>query len=157
MCETRGGVGLVAGWSDARTGIMSGMGSGATDRLDVRVPARREQVAELRRAAVAFAGRHGYDPGAVALAVSEAATNAVLHAYPDEPGEVRLVACAEPGRLVVVVRDWGCGMRPRPDSPGMGLGLPTIATVAGAFNVEAADGAGTLLRMHFHREAVVAA
>ena len=57
--------------------------------------------------------------------------------------------CAEAEQLVVVVRDWGQRMAPRPDSPGLGLGLPTIATLAGAFVVEDADGSGTLLRMHF--------
>jgi anti-sigma regulatory factor (Ser/Thr protein kinase) len=59
------------------------------------------------------------------------------------------VVCAEPDQLVVVVRDWGTGMRPRPDSPGLGIGLPTIASLANVFDVEAADGVGTLLRMHF--------
>ena len=62
------------------------------------------------------------------------------------------MACAEPDRLVVVVRDWGAGMGPRLDSPGLGLGLPTIATLAASFDVEAADGAGTLLRMQFPRD-----
>jgi len=110
-------------------------------------------IRQLREAAVAFARVHELrDPDAVGLAVTEAATNVVLHAYPDgEQGDIRLVMCPEPERIVVVVRDWGHGMRPRPDSPGLGVGLPTIATVAGAFSVEAADGAGTLLRMHFDR------
>jgi serine/threonine-protein kinase RsbW/stage II sporulation protein AB (anti-sigma F factor) len=127
--------------------------SASNERLDVRVPARADAIPRLREAATAFAREHGLpDPGAVGLAVTEAATNVVLHAYPDgEPGDIRLVMCPEPERLVVVVRDWGAGMRPRPDSPGLGVGLPTIATVVGAFSVEAADGAGTLLRMHFDR------
>src|SRR3954449_5460853 len=123
-------------------------------RLDLRVTARAEAIPRLREAAMAFAREHDLpEPAAVGLAVSEAATNVVLHAYPDgELGDIRLVMCAEPERMVVVVRDWGAGMRPRPDSPGLGVGLPTIATVVGAFSVEAADGAGTLLRMHFDRE-----
>jgi serine/threonine-protein kinase RsbW/stage II sporulation protein AB (anti-sigma F factor) len=135
------------------------MTSGSTDRIDMRVPARPEHVSSLRKAAQAFASEHGItDDSAVGLAVSEAATNAVLHAYPDgDDGEIRLVCCAYPDRLVVVVRDWGTGMRPRPDSPGLGLGLPTIATLCGGFDVEAADGAGTLLRMQFPRKGMIAA
>jgi serine/threonine-protein kinase RsbW/stage II sporulation protein AB (anti-sigma F factor) len=127
------------------------MTSGSTDRIDVRVPARPEHVSALRKAAQAFAAERGLpDPAAVGLAVSEAATNAVLHAYTDGgEGEIRLVCCSFDDRLVVVVRDWGTGMRPRPDSPGLGLGLPTIATLCGGFDVEAADGVGTLLRMQF--------
>ena len=125
----------------------------ASERLDLRLPASVGVIRQLREAAVAFARVHELrDPDAVGLAVTEAATNVVLHAYPDgEQGDIRLVMCPEPERIVVVVRDWGHGMRPRPDSPGLGVGLPTIATVAGAFSVEAADGAGTLLRMHFDR------
>lgn len=126
---------------------------GSTDRIDLRLPARAESIPRIRRAVVAFARRHGYaDPDGIGLAVTEAATNAVLHAYMGaEAGDVRAVACAEAERLVVVVRDWGSGMVPRLDTPGLGLGLPTIATLAGSFDVEAADGAGTLLRMHFPR------
>jgi anti-sigma regulatory factor (Ser/Thr protein kinase) len=92
------------------------------------------------------------DPHAIGLAVTEAATNVTLHAYrDDQPGEVRVVVCAEPERFVVVVRDWGTGLRPRADSPGLGLGLPVIASLATEFRVEAAEGQGTLLRMHFTR------
>jgi anti-sigma regulatory factor (Ser/Thr protein kinase) len=131
----------------------------ATDRIDLRLPAQPDSIPRIRRAMVAFATEHGYpDPHAVGLAVTEAATNAVLHAYVDDtPGEIRAVACAEADRLVVVVRDWGAGMGPRLDTPGLGLGLPTIATLASSFDVEAADGAGTLLRMHFSRAAASAA
>jgi anti-sigma regulatory factor (Ser/Thr protein kinase) len=136
------------------------MSASPTDRLDLRLPARPESIPRIRHAVVAFATAHGYeDPGAIALAVTEAATNAVLHAYTahSEPGEVLAVACAEPDQLVVVVRDWGSGMGPRLDTPGLGLGLPTIATLASSFDVEAAEGAGTLLRMRFMRSAADAA
>jgi serine/threonine-protein kinase RsbW/stage II sporulation protein AB (anti-sigma F factor) len=130
-----------------------------TDRIDLRLPAHRDSIPLLRRAARAFAEKHGYrDANSVGLAVSEAATNAVQHAYRDaESGDVRLVACVRRSELVVVVRDWGTGMRPRTDTPGLGLGLPTIATLVGELEVEAAEGAGTLLRMHFHRAAERAA
>ena len=84
----------------------------------------------------------------VALAVSEAITNAVVHAYRDESaGPVRVVACAEPRRLVVVVRDHGCGMSPNPGSPGLGLGLSVIGRLAAELNIERPDaGGGTRLR-----------
>lgn len=123
----------------------------STDRIDVRLPALPASIPAIRHAVLAFAEAHAYhDPHAVALAVSEGASNAVLHAYPaGEAGDLLVTAGLEAGGLVVTVRDWGAGMRPRPDSPGLGLGLPTIATLAGGFDIEAADGAGTLLRMHF--------
>lgn len=131
----------------------------ATARIDLVLPAQAESVPRIRHAVVAFAREHGYpDPDAVGLAVTEAATNAVLHAYAGtEPGDVRTVACAEPDRLVVVVRDWGNGMAPRIDTPGLGIGLPAIATLAATLDIEAADGAGTLLRMQFPRDKAASA
>jgi anti-sigma regulatory factor (Ser/Thr protein kinase) len=120
-------------------------------RFEQRLPAQPSSVAELRRGIVDFAARLGFeDTGPIALAVSEAATNAVIHAYRDtEPGDIWVVACDETDCLVVVVRDYGQGMMPRADSPGLGLGLPMISTMASDLEIEAAEGAGTLLRMHF--------
>ena len=62
---------------------------------------------------------------------------------------MRVVACAEPDRLVVVVRDYGCGMSPNPDSPGLGLGLSVIGRLATELNIERPDDGGTRLRMCF--------
>jgi anti-sigma regulatory factor (Ser/Thr protein kinase) len=122
------------------------------ERLELRTQATPAAVPGVRRAVVDFAELHdvGIAPD-VALAVSEAITNAVLHAYRDHSaGPVRIVACAEPDRLVVVVRDYGCGMSPHPDSPGLGLGLAVIGRVTTEFSVERPDeGGGTRLRMCF--------
>jgi serine/threonine-protein kinase RsbW len=127
--------------------------SATVDRLELRVLAEPRAVRVIREAVRGFAVTHGVrDTGGVALAITEAATNVVVHAYRDgERGDVRVVACAEPGRLVVVVRDYGCGMRPHHDSPGLGIGLSLIGHLASHFNVEAPDGDGTRLRMHFPR------
>jgi serine/threonine-protein kinase RsbW len=127
--------------------------SATLDRIEVRMAAEPPAVRAIRDAVRRFAIAHGVaDADAVALAVTEAATNVVVHAYRDgEIGDVRVVACAEPARLVVVVRDYGCGMRPRHDSPGLGMGLSLIGHLASHFNVEAPDGHGTRLRMHFPR------
>jgi anti-sigma regulatory factor (Ser/Thr protein kinase) len=122
------------------------------ERLELRTQATPAAVPGVRRAVVDFAELHGVGVAPdVALAVSEAITNAVLHAYRDEsPGAVRVVACAERHRLVVVVRDYGCGMSPRPDSPGLGLGLAVIGRLTTELNIERPDeGGGTRLRMCF--------
>jgi serine/threonine-protein kinase RsbW len=109
----------------------------------------------VRREVVSFAERHMLaDPGDVALAITEAATNAVLHAYRDgPPGTMRVVACAREDGLVVVVRDYGCGMQPNPDSPGLGLGLSVIGAVAHEMNIERPDEGGTRIRIHFRAPA----
>ena len=122
------------------------------ERLELRTQATPAAVPGVRRAVVDFAELHGVGvPPDVALAVSEAVTNTVIHAYRDgRVGEVRVVACAEPDRLVVVVRDYGCGMSPHPDSPGLGLGLSVIGRLCTELNIERPDkGGGTRLRMCF--------
>jgi serine/threonine-protein kinase RsbW/stage II sporulation protein AB (anti-sigma F factor) len=90
------------------------------------------------------------EPNDVALAITEAATNAVLHAYRDgTSGSMRVVACAREDGLLVVVRDYGCGMQPNPDSPGLGLGLSVIGALAKEMHIERPDDGGTRIRIHF--------
>jgi anti-sigma regulatory factor (Ser/Thr protein kinase) len=118
-----------------------------------RFEACADAVAGVRREAVGYAREHGaLDPDGVALALSEALTNAVLHAYPDarRPGTVEVVAQRHPDDgLQVEVCDDGRGMTPRADSPGAGLGLSIIAQLAERFEVQARPGGGTRLRMVF--------
>jgi serine/threonine-protein kinase RsbW len=125
--------------------------------LDASYPAQPPQVAAIRRAVSGIARRGGADTSTVIrleLAVSEAATNVVLHAYrsPGASGRVHITACVDMGVLDVCVRDHGCGMAPRPDSPGMGLGLSLMASESDHFEVRSADGGGTevLLRFLLH-------
>jgi serine/threonine-protein kinase RsbW/stage II sporulation protein AB (anti-sigma F factor) len=122
------------------------------ERLDIRLDAVPNSVGHARKAVVAFADRHGLAAAAdVALAVTEAVTNAVVHAYRDgASGRVRVVACALETGLLVVVRDYGCGMQPNPGSPGAGLGLAVIGALAGEMNIERPDdGGGTRVRIRF--------
>jgi len=130
------------------------MMTGAKERYEMRVTADASRVGDLRKAVVAFAEGLGFDDtNPIALAVSEAMTNVVVHAYRDtDVGDMRIVACDKPDRLVVVVRDYGAGMLPRADSPGLGLGLPLISTMADDLQIEAAEGSGCLLRMHFFKQ-----
>jgi serine/threonine-protein kinase RsbW/stage II sporulation protein AB (anti-sigma F factor) len=111
-----------------------------------------QNVAVLRNQMATLARDCGLDDLAihdVKLAVSEAATNALLHAYRDtEPGTIRVEAVIENGDLVIAIKDDGVGMAPRTDSPGLGLGLPVIASVAKRVEV-IPDEPGTRLRMAF--------
>lgn len=108
----------------------------------------------LRRAVADFVVAAGVgEPhvDAVKLAVSEAVTNAVMHAYvdADEPGEVRVATCLDDGEIRVVVSDDGLGMSPRLDSPGLGVGLPFIADSADTLDIGSGERGGTVLRMSF--------
>jgi serine/threonine-protein kinase RsbW/stage II sporulation protein AB (anti-sigma F factor) len=120
-------------------------------------PAVAESVGEARAAVASFATAAGADSDtliSVKLAVSEAVTNAVLHAYLDHdtPGHVHVRAGHDrSGDLWVVVADDGRGMLPRPDSPGGGLGLPLIAQMTAAFAIDRAESGGTMLHMRFQR------
>jgi anti-sigma regulatory factor (Ser/Thr protein kinase) len=85
----------------------------------------------------------------VKLAVSEAVSNAVQHAYRDrEPGDITGTAHIGNGLLRIVIADSGIGMKPRSDSPGLGLGLPLIAQLADAVEV-ISTGHGTEIHMTF--------
>ena len=64
--------------------------------------------------------------------MSEAVTNAVIHAYRDRerPGDVHVSACLDHDGVQISIADDGLGLRPRADSPGVGLGMPLIADLA---------------------------
>jgi serine/threonine-protein kinase RsbW len=109
---------------------------------------------QARAAARAFAAQEGADAdtlAAIALCVSEAVSNAVIHAYrkSERPGAIEVEVKRPNGYLCLRVRDHGCGLAPRVDSPGLGLGLPLIAESAASMEVVTPGGGGTELRMRF--------
>jgi anti-sigma regulatory factor (Ser/Thr protein kinase) len=125
-------------------------------------PARPEHVGEARARVSALAQRAGAPADVldgVRLAVSEAVGNAVQHGYRAGPtGSVTVVAEADHDHLRVVVRDAGCGLRPRCDSPGAGLGLPLIAEVTDSLSLSSGrDGVGTEVCMTFELPLALAA
>jgi anti-sigma regulatory factor (Ser/Thr protein kinase) len=111
-------------------------------------------VPTLRGAVAAFLGDAGVGEPLLTsakLAVSEAVTNAVMHAYvgAPQPGAVSVAATFEDGSLLVEVSDDGSGMMPRLDSPGLGVVLPLIADTADTLDIGNSPHGGTLLRMTF--------
>ena len=111
-------------------------------------------VGQMRRRAAAFASAVGAPEEmahAVALAVSEIVSNAVIHAYAGrEPGRVSVSCRADRERLVVEVIDEGPGVAARDDSPGVGHGLAMVGALAQTLEVASrADGPGTAVTMSF--------
>jgi anti-sigma regulatory factor (Ser/Thr protein kinase) len=84
----------------------------------------------------------------VQLAVTEAATNAVMHAYAETAGELTVSATRQDGELAIVIGDTGPGLVERDDSPGLGVGLSIMATVARRLRIVSAPG-GPEIHMTF--------
>ena len=82
--------------------------------IAIEFPSRSVNEGLARAAVAAFAAQ--LDPtldelGDIKTAVSEAVTNAIVHAYPQEIGKIALRACIFDGNLLeITVRDWGCGI-----------------------------------------------
>ena len=126
-------------------------------RYEAALPAAPESVPRLRHGVTRFAARAGASDRVrrkVALAVSEACTNAVVHAYRGARtrGRPEVSVCAERRDrcLQVTVSDSGCGPRPRADSPGLGLGTPLMAVLADHLEItQNPEGPGTVVRLRF--------
>ena len=117
------------------------------------IPPDPQEIGGVRRAVARFAAHAGVADGAltdVQVAVSDAVTNAILHAG-GEPDGVRVrVEAEEVGdELVVRVRDGGRGTAEHPIYPVLGPRLSMIAGLAQVFGVRRCDGGSTELRMHF--------
>lgn len=127
----------------------------ATPDLELKLPARAENVAVVRHAFGGFAEALSVDEQTLSdikLAITEACTNVVIHAYDDgDRGALEVDATIDEleRELTVVIRDRGRGIVPRPDSPGLGLGLPLIATLAASLELSKDDAEHTEVRMIF--------
>ena len=114
-----------------------------------------------RNAAALFAAQ--LDPtldelGDVKTAVSEAVTNAIVHAYPEELGRIRMKLRLYPGRVLeITVQDWGVGI---PDvekareplfttgnEERSGMGFTIMESFMDTLKVRSAPGKGTTVIM----------
>ena len=141
----------------AVTRTHAGRSGDADAALMLQLFATADSVGAARRAVAEFCGQLGAARALtdrVMLSVSEAVTNALVHAYRhlDEPSaeRIELEARRAEEALIVIVRDFGCGMGPRLDSPGLGLGLPLIAASASSMQIGTPPGGGcTEVSMEF--------
>jgi serine/threonine-protein kinase RsbW len=120
--------------------------------LELTLPARAENVAVARHAIGGLGDVIDVSDQTLAdvkLAVTEACTNVVVHAYPAGDGPMGLRATVNDDILRIVIIDCGRGILPRADSPGLGLGLPLIATLAESLELGTGTNEETEVRMTF--------
>ena len=114
-----------------------------------------------RTAAAGFAAQ--LDPtldelGDIKTAVSEAVTNAIVHAYPDELGRIVLKLKLLPGNVLeLTVRDWGKGIdnveqarKPLFTTGGSersGMGFTIMESFMDKLTVRSVPGKGTTVQM----------
>jgi len=120
----------------------------------IRLPAEADSLAIVRQAVTGVAEVLGLPEERLddlKVAVTEACTNVVLHAYGGREGSMEVRVQQDDRSLVVTVRDEGAGIVPRAEktSPGLGLGLQMIAALADDVRIAAEDGGGTSVRMAF--------
>jgi anti-sigma regulatory factor (Ser/Thr protein kinase) len=111
------------------------------------LPAAARNIATVRRALEAVAEELALPRRLIEdmrLAVTEACTNVVRHAYPDdeaaEANALRVDLLPEEDGMRVIVEDRGRGVAPSPDGRGPGLGLSLIAALTA--DLEITHGAG---------------
>ena len=129
--------------------------------IKMEFPARSVNEGFARTAAAAFAAQ--LDPtleelGDIRTAVSEAVTNAIVHAYPDTIGTVTLrLRILDDRILEITVRDRGCGipdveqaMEPLFTTGGeerSGMGFSIMGAFMDGLRVRSAPGRGTTVTM----------
>jgi anti-sigma regulatory factor (Ser/Thr protein kinase) len=120
--------------------------------LQIRLPARAENVAVARHALAGLAEQVGMEPARVAdlkTVVTEACMNVVVHAYPNGEGVLTVEAEPDTDLLSVTVRDRGAGITPKADSEraSLKLGLSLIAALSTSFSISGGLGQGTEVMM----------
>lgn len=121
--------------------------------MELRLPATANHVVVARQALSGVADTFGWDAAFsddVRLALSEACTNVVQHAYRNatSPGDMVVSILIEAGRLLVAVSDDGMGITAPSHSDGLGLGLPLMRTLSDELQLNSIDG-HTEVRMAF--------
>jgi serine/threonine-protein kinase RsbW/stage II sporulation protein AB (anti-sigma F factor) len=120
--------------------------------LELRTRSRPGSVTEARKRVGEYAEAGGANRVDVELAVAEAVTNAVVHAFVGRDNGVITVRAEPdgPDELLVEVADNGSGITTPSRSAQAGFGLPIIGAVTDSVEIHTGD-RGTRLEMRFPR------
>ena len=128
----------------------------AENYVTVEFLSRSSNEGFARTAAAAFAAQ--LDPtldelGDIKTAVSEAVTNAIVHAYPDALGRIVMkMKLLKGGVLEITVRDWGRGITDvelftTGGSERSGMGFTIMESFMDKLTVRSMQGKGTTVQM----------
>jgi len=120
--------------------------------LQMKLPAKAENVAVIRHALSGMAEQIGMDEAGLAdlkTVVTEACTNVVVHAYPNGDGPLLVEAEPDEEGITVTVRDSGSGISPEAhsDRASLKLGLSLIAALSSSFSISGGLDRGTEVMM----------
>jgi len=129
--------------------------------VTLEIPAKAEYVVLGRLALAGLVRERRFSADAVAdlkLALTEACTNSIRHAYDHERGQVHLSFEASPDRVVLKVRDQGGGFHgddvdcPECAAVGVdlsegGMGISIIRAVVDGFQLDHPETGGTILTL----------
>jgi serine/threonine-protein kinase RsbW len=129
---------------------------GGDHAIRLTIPAKPEYITLCRLALTGLSRVRELPPetlGDLKLALTEACSNAVRHAYPQGGGVVEILYDLRPDRLVIEVADDGAGFEPAAErengddlSEG-GLGIAIIRAIADDLEIESqGNGRGSRLR-----------
>jgi anti-sigma regulatory factor (Ser/Thr protein kinase) len=118
------------------------------------LPARAENVALVRQVLAGMADALDVDAALSAdmkIALTEACTNVVVHAYPGGEGPLEVTMTVVTDTLILSVRDRGIGFKPlpaNPNKPVLGFGLALMASLSDGFGIQGGM-SGTEVQMMF--------
>lgn len=119
--------------------------------LEISTDASPDNLAVIRHALDGLGESLAWDLESLAdlkLAVNEVCTNVIMHAYEGAEGLME-ISVSNGDRWRVTVRDFGKGIGPRSDSPGLGVGLPLVATLADSLKLVGTPGVSSEVTMTF--------
>jgi serine/threonine-protein kinase RsbW len=129
-------------------------GNGTLPEVRLLLPALPANVALVRQALAGLTDSLGVEPARAAdmkIALTEACTNVVVHAYGERSGPLEVTMVVEHQRLILGVRDRGGGLHPLPgrdEGAPLGFGLALIASLSDELGLVGGKH-GTELRMAF--------
>ena len=140
---------------------------GLNDYVKMDIPAKAEYVVLGRLALAGLLRSRGFSEDAVAdlkLALTEACSNSVRHAYDHDDGQVHLGFTLHRDRVTIEIRDEGAGFHEDDDDcpecrslshlqmAEGGMGISIIRAVVDDFDLRKPDGGGTVLVLTKNRD-----